>query len=91
VARDPFEETRTGWVYRSDAQPALAEPAPAEPVWMVPVPTPLPHVERHTPAPRRQERAWIESGFYVMTLPLTFTIGMMIAPVIWMFGSRPQR
>jgi hypothetical protein len=40
--------------------------------------------------PQRTERGWIESGLYVMTLPLTFTVRMMLAPVNWMFGARSR-
>jgi hypothetical protein len=40
--------------------------------------------------PQRTERGWIESGLYVMTLPLTLTVRMMLAPVNWMFGARPR-
>jgi hypothetical protein len=32
-----------------------------------------------------------EAGLYMMTLPIAVTVGMMVAPVAWMFGSRPKR
>src|SRR5688500_20351297 len=73
VARDRGVETRTGWVYRSDEGPVDTPPAPANLSAIVPArPTP-PRVESRSESPQRTERGWIESGLYVMTLPLTLT------------------
>ena len=79
-------ETRTGWVYRSDTGPA--EPPPVQVTLPAVVPTrPMP---RHAEPPQRTERGWIETGLYVMTLPLTLTVRIMLTPVNWMFGARPR-
>jgi len=72
------------------------EPAPAGSSWLVPSRTALPRIEpRVEPAaaapPPQPARGWIASGFYVMTLPMTLTVGMMIAPMMWMFGTRPRQ
>ena len=44
----------------------------------------------HT-ASRRQDaaatQAWVETGVGLMVLPLTLAIVVMVAPVIWLFGS----
>lgn len=61
--------------------------------------SPQPRVERRVerpaeprPAPAtRLERGWIESGLYIATLPMTFTLGLMLAPVVWMFGGRSRQ
>jgi hypothetical protein len=58
---------------------------------LVPGRTAPPRVEGRSAAlPRRPERGWIESGLYVAALPMMIAMGMMLAPVIWMFGSRPR-
>src|SRR5688500_6653209 len=58
VGRDGAPETRTGWVYRSDAGPA--EPPPVQVTLPAVVPTrPMP---RHAEPPQRTERGWIETG-----------------------------
>src|SRR5687768_14331388 len=86
VARDGAPETRTGWVYRSDVGPADTPPAPVTlPAVVSARPAP-----RRTEPPQRTERGWIESGLYVMTLPLTLTIRIVLTPVNWMFGARPR-
>jgi len=51
---------------------------------------PAPPRESSSAEPPPPERGWIESGFYVMTLPLTLTVRMMLAPVNWMFSARPR-
>jgi hypothetical protein len=38
--------------------------------------------------PRPPERGWIRTGLYMMTLPMTITVGMMLAPAFWMFSAR---
>jgi hypothetical protein len=48
------------------------------------------------PRPRpEEERGWIVTGMYLMTLPVTLPlkIGMtiMFAPLSWMFGSRSKQ
>lgn len=44
------------------------------------------------PAPvARRERGWIETGLYVATLPMALTLGIMLAPVFWMFGGRSRQ
>ena len=43
------------------------------------------------PPPRRSSLGWIESSVGVMVMPLTFAIVAMIAPVLWIFGSRARR
>jgi hypothetical protein len=93
VARDPSAEGRTGWVYRSEPGLARVEPAPREqPSWLVPSRPAPPRLEPRAAAPPPQPaRGWIASGFYVVTLPMALTVGMMLAPVIWMFGARPRQ
>ena len=34
---------------------------------------------------------WIESSVHVMVMPVTIAIVVMIAPVMWMLGSRAHR
>jgi hypothetical protein len=90
VAPVAFEQARTGWVYRSEEAPAPAEPA--DPAWTVSLRLPPAPVEVRSftrPEPS-SPRGWIESGFYVMALPMAITVGMMLAPVIWMLGSRSR-
>lgn len=42
----------------------------------------------------RRERGWIETGLLAMTLPVAFSVGIMLAPMVvpmmWLFGSRRQ-
>jgi hypothetical protein len=83
-------------VYRSDAQPAVVQPLPRDPASTVPAYTAPARVEAQYVAaqPERRQRGWIETGFLAMTLPVAFTVGMMLAPVaaplMWFFGSRRQ-
>jgi len=46
---------------------------------------------RETSEPETSEPGWLALGVGVMTLPLTLTIMTMIAPVVWLAGSRPRR
>ena len=83
------------WVYRSApsssaaapespradaprAEPPLVEPAPARP-------------DREAPAKERSAPGWIATGIGVMVMPFTLTIMAMIAPALWIYGSRPRR
>lgn len=62
-------------------------------------PVQAPPVRRLDPSPRldpgpapasggqASPKGWIESGFYVMTLPIAITAGIMFAPVAWIFGK----
>jgi hypothetical protein len=53
-------------------------------------PTPPPP-RRPAPAARvKAEKGWIESGLYVMTLPIAITAGMMYAPVAWFLKGRSR-
>ena len=84
-------------MYRSDTEGTAAVPSLPQPVIHVPAPVAPTRAEPARslppppppPAPSR-ERGWIESGLYVMTLPLTMTLGIMMAPVTWFFGGRPR-
>jgi hypothetical protein len=87
--------------------PVVSDPLPVElvPVELVPV-VPVP-AEPAIPEPPRVERlsverpsivppppaarGWIASGFYLMTLPITMAVDMMLAPVNWFIGSRPRQ
>jgi hypothetical protein len=69
-------------VYRSDAEPAAPRAAP--PTALSPL---APVAERPAPA---TARAWIETGLLLMTLPMTMTLGLMIAPVVWALGARAR-
>jgi hypothetical protein len=46
------------------------------------------------PQPERRDRGWVETSLLAMTLPVAFTFGIMLAPVVapmmWFFGSRRQ-
>jgi len=42
-------------------------------------------------SPARSTPGWIEIGASVMVLPLTLAIMAMLAPVLWLAGSRPRR
>lgn len=87
MSRGAFEESQTGWVYRSDSEPAFATPAE----WTPPDPVLPEHAwPERQPAPSAP-RGWIESGLCLMALPVAITAGLMLAPLVWMFGSRPQR
>ena len=46
IVHGAFEEAQTGWVYRSDAEPALAEPVLAEPALAQPALVEPPPPER---------------------------------------------
>lgn len=95
MARDGRADTRTGWVYRSDAEPAVVQPLPRDPAAPAPAYTAPARVEARFIAPRpRRARGWMEIGFYAMTLPMAIGVGVMMAPVIapmfWMFGTRSR-
>lgn len=86
-------------MYRSDAAPAIVQPLPRDPVAAPAAPayTAPARVEARlvAPAQPRRERGWLETGLIVMTLPVAFGLGLMFAPVVapmvWMFGSRSRR
>ncbi len=83
-------------MYRSDAEPAVVQPLPRDPAAPPSAYTAPARVESRldAPPPRRQ-RGWIEIGLYAMALPVALSVGFMLAPVVapavWMFGSRSRR
>jgi hypothetical protein len=90
--RGAFEQTQTGWVYRSDAEPEIAAPSNPGPALTVPAHAPR---ERAASAPHSEPArlpTWIAAGFYVMALPFAITAGLMIAPMVapmfWIFTAR---
>lgn len=95
MTRESRGEARTGWVYRSEAAPALVQPLPRDPAPQPPAYTAPTRVEMRTVEPARQQRGLIEMGLYVMVLPMALSVGFMLAPVVapmfWMFGSRSRR
>jgi hypothetical protein len=85
-------------VYRSDAEPVVSEPAPATSA-SEDVPRSAP--ASVSPAPVSSDRAdtprssgvtdWIEASLYMMTVPIAVTFGMMVMPMMWMFGPDSRR
>jgi hypothetical protein len=89
VARAELGEHADAWVYRSDAPPSPA--ARAEPR-DEPSATPRAGSAARPPSePARSGPGWIETGIGVMVMPLTLTMLAMIAPLLWIGGSRPRR
>ena len=89
VARTALDAHSDAWVYRSDAPPSPL--APAEPRAE---PFVTPHAASAEPpaaAPERSGPGWIETGIGVMVMPLTLTMLAMIAPLLWIGGSRSRR
>jgi hypothetical protein len=82
VAHGPAPETRSGWVYRSDAPPAVIDvhASPGRDSRFEPAAAPPP-----------SERSWFATGFYIMVLPVTLGMRIMFAPVAWIFGSSSKR
>ena len=60
----------------------MAAPRPAAP--------PPPPPPRPAPPEPIREKGWIETGLYVMTLPIAITAGIMYAPVAWLFSTRSR-
>jgi hypothetical protein len=99
VVRDAIEDTRTGWVYRSDtarpaAKPRPSTPPPAAAARFVPslesVPPP-----RLAAAPQPKPASavpssfgWMAGAMAVMSLPLVITAGIMIAPIAFVWAAR---
>jgi hypothetical protein len=95
VAREARADARTGWVYRSEAAPAVVQPLPRDPAAQPAAYTAPARVEsRVATRPARRERGWVETGLYMMALPMALSVGFMLAPVVapifLMFGSRPR-
>lgn len=91
VARDPVAaEPRSGWVYRSDAQPVrepIIDVRPSEPRE-----SREPREPRFEPAaPPPEGRSWLATGIYIMALPITLGMTMIFAPVSWILGARSRR
>jgi hypothetical protein len=107
VARAELGGHSDAWVYRSDApSPVAARATPpvesstaprVEPFAAPQVePSAAPRVGPSAPAPKpaRSEPGWIETGVGILAMPLiplTLTMLAMIAPVLWISGSRPRR
>src|SRR6187399_3288011 len=51
---------------------------------------PSPPPPKPPPAPAVRPKGWIESGLYVMTLPIAITAGIMYAPVAWLMSGRSR-
>lgn len=82
---------RTGWVYRSDAAPAIVQSIPSDAVPIEARRTAQVHVEQRTIEPAAPPaRGWLASGLYLMMLPMTITFDIMFAPVNWMLGARSK-
>ena len=62
---------------------AVATPAPPQPSRQ-----PAQPVRAASQATR--SKGWIESGLYVMTLPIAITAGIMYAPVAWFLSGRSR-
>jgi len=91
VVGDAVEDTRTGWVYRSETAPRAALPAAAPPRFNAaapPEPKPKP---KPAPEPVRAAQpsfGWIAGAMAMMSLPLVITAGIMIAPMALMWAAR---
>lgn len=82
-------------MYRSDAEPAVVQPLPQDPAAQPPAYTAPARVEARLAGQRaRRELGWIEIGLCAMALPVALSVGFMLAPVVapavWMFGSRSR-
>lgn len=102
VARAEVGTGRAGWVYRSDAElPVELESSAAPPASTLErseaaraeLTHSFPAAPTPAPPPQAQPAAsaaagWIETGVGVMMLPFTLAIVAMVAPMLWVFGSR---
>jgi len=61
---------------------------PADPMRPNPVRLELEPVRSAPPVP---SRGWVETGLYLMTLPIAITAGIMFAPLAWMLSGRQKR
>ena len=80
VARAPLADSRSGWVYRSDAPPLPRSAPPREKPRFEPAEVPQPPT-----------RGWMASGLYWMALPMAVGMTLMLAPVVWILGARSRR
>jgi hypothetical protein len=73
-------------------QPVANDAASSMPAYTAPTRVEARYV---APAAPRRERGVIEAGLLAMTLPMAFTVGIMLAPVVvpmmWLFGSRSRQ
>ena len=83
---------------RVDSDIASTLPSSPAPVHSEPVrPRPDPARERRfepaAPSPSNQSagRSWFATGLYLMALPMTLGVSLMLAPVSWMLGARAKR
>jgi hypothetical protein len=92
MSPDAPTDAPTGWVYRSDATPVppAVRAAPAAPSAAAPG-APRRSDARATPQPARSARGWLESGLTLVTVPVAITVGVMLAPMIWILAARPRR
>jgi hypothetical protein len=78
------------WAYRSDSPaPAPVVPDEGTSAALRAEPPVTPRID--TPARRSSARSsagWIGTGIGLMAMPLTLTMMAMIAPALWIFGSR---
>ena len=88
MARAPIAEA-AGWVYRSDAPAPAGRPAAAPPAPRV-FRADQPRFRPNAAAPP-VESSWLSTGICLMTIPITFGMTLMFAPVMWMLGSRSKR
>jgi hypothetical protein len=97
VVRDAVEDTRTGWVYRSDtarpAQKPHAVPPPAAARFVPLPPPPVPPRSAAAPPPKpatdvAPSFGWIAGAMAMMSLPLVITAGIMIAPIALVWAAR---
>lgn len=97
VARDPVADAKSGWVYRSDPVP----PSPVTPMGPVVRDVPPAHVvparngngERFRPDTPAlpASRSWIATGVYLMVLPVSIGMTIMLTPLTWVLGNRSRR
>ncbi len=89
--RGAFEETQTGWVYRSDAAPRRQDAPGIDSAWTGPAAVGGERFPREDEEPSAAG-GWIEAGLFMMALPFAFTAGLMlapmVAPMVWIFGRR---
>lgn len=83
VVGDPAEDTRTGWVYRSEtASRAAAQSTPPPRFTAVPAPTPA------AATAAQPSLMWVAGAMAIMSLPIVITAGMMIAPMALVWAAR---
>ena len=99
VAREPIAPSGSGWVYRSDSAPPAPPAVPRETrepqipevlekAAYLPVREPF---RPHQAVDAHAERSWLQTGVYLMVLPMSIGMTLMFAPVTWLLRGRSRR